>query len=86
MHASHAVAPSSAWYRPAEHLSHVSCAGSSLYVPALQLVASALPTGQNTPRRQTSQSDALVMVTFAFAVVPPGHGSGAAAPAKWHAR
>jgi hypothetical protein len=54
--------------------------GWSLNVPALQLVAAALPTGQNVPSPQTSQSSLDVMTTPSRLVVPPGHGSAAAAP------
>ena len=80
-HATHAVAPSLSWYVPGAHLTHDSTRAWSLNVPALQLVAEALPTGQNTPVEQGSQSAALVITTPTFLVVPPGHGSGAAEPA-----
>ena len=80
MHALHAVAPSTSWNVPAAHFKHASCAGWLLYVPAEQLVAELLPTGQNVPTPHTLQSDTLTIVTPSCFVVPPGHGSAAAAP------
>eukprot|EP00966_Prymnesium_polylepis_P082416 1908530-Prymnesium_polylepis.2 len=79
-HGPHTVAPSVSWYVPCSHGSHLSRRSWSLYVPALQLVASALPTGQNVPFPHGSQSLALVIVTLSRLVVPPGHGSGAVEP------
>ena len=76
----HAVAPSASWNLPAAHSVHASCLSSLLYVPALQSVAASLPTGQNFPSPQTSQSSLDVIVTPSRLVVPPGHGSAAAAP------
>eukprot|EP00966_Prymnesium_polylepis_P151121 3491402-Prymnesium_polylepis.1 len=74
------VAPSASWYMPGSHGSHESRCSWSLYVPALQLVASTLPTGQKVPFPHGSQSVTLVMVKLSRLVVPPGHGSGADAP------
>ena len=79
-HALHAVAPSISWNVPGEHLVHASCAASALYVPALQFVGSALPTGQKVPLAHVAQSAALVITMPSRLVVPPGHGSAAAAP------
>ena len=59
---------------------HVSCAGSALYEPALQLVALSLPTGQKVPSGHTRQSSRFVMRTWVDgAVVPPGQGKAAEA-------
>ena len=80
MHGLHAVAPSTSWNVPGSHLAQLSCSVCALYVPALQLVATAEPTGQNVPAAQISQSSLLVIVTPSRIVVPPGHGSAAAAP------
>ena len=79
---SHAVAPSSSWNLPAAHLVHVACFGWSLNVPALQLVAASLPTGQKVPSGHVTQSALLVIEpTKPTGVdVPAGHGSGAAEP------
>ena len=66
---------------PGKHLSHASCFGWSLYVPALQLVASSLPTGQKVPVGHVRQSSTLVItVSDALRRVPPGQGNGADAP------
>ena len=75
-----AVPPSASWKVPAAHLLHAPSPGRSLNVPTLQLIAAALPTGQNVPAPQTSQSSLAVITTPSRAVVPPGHGSAAAAP------
>ena len=72
--------PSTPWNHPALQRVHVSCAGWSLYVPAAQLVAALLPTGQNVPTPHVVQLSTLVIVPFAILVVPPGQGSGADAP------
>ena len=45
----HAVVPSASWKVPAAHFVHSPFSGWSLNVPALQLVAAPLPTGQNVP-------------------------------------
>ena len=80
MHGLQLVCPSASWYVPAPHLVHASCCCASLYVPAAQGVAAALPTGQKVPSPHVSQSATLVITTPDFLVVPPGHGSAAAAP------
>ena len=46
VHRWHAVDPSASWKVPGAHLVHVSCLSLLLYVPALQLAAVPLPTGQ----------------------------------------
>ena len=80
MHGLHAVAPSTSWNVPAAHFLHDSCFTSALYVPGAQAVSVALPTGQNVPSEHTTQSLSDVIVTPSRIVVPPGHGSAAAAP------
>ena len=81
MQSTHAVAPSASWNVPAGHLAHASRSSWSLNVPALQLVATSLPTGQNVPFGQITQSSTLVItVSDASRRVPPGQGSGADAP------
>jgi hypothetical protein len=80
MQVTHAVLPGCSWYVPASHTLHVGCFSWSLYVPALQLVAAALPTGQNTPLPHGAQSFSLFITMPTRLVVPPGHGSGAAEP------
>ena len=80
---SHAVAPSAAWNVPAEHLVHLFCPSSGLYVPGAQSVAFALPTEQLVPMSQTAQSASLVITcSIGCAVLPPGHGSDADDPCK----
>ena len=49
-------------------------------MPGAHGVAAPLPTGQNVPTPHTLQSDTLTIVTPSCFVVPPGHGSAAAAP------
>ena len=70
------------WYVPAEHDWHFSCFRWLLYVPALQLVAAPLPTGQKVPCGHVTHCAALVIAPTKLAglAVPPGHGSAAAAP------
>ena len=81
MQFAHAVAPSAFWYVPASHLLQLSAWGLALNVPALQLVACALPIGQYTPIPHCMQSLTVVMgEPPERLVVPPGQGSGAAAP------
>ena len=43
-------------------------------------VSLALPTEQKVPAAQMRQSDSAVIVIAEFMRLPPGHGSGAAAP------
>jgi hypothetical protein len=77
---SQAVLPGCSWYVPASHTLQVCCFSWSLYVPALQLVAAALPTGQNTPLPHGAQSFSLFITMPSCLVVPPGQGSGADEP------
>ena len=79
VHCLHAVSPSTSMNVPGAHFVQLSWRTSSLYVPALQLVASAEPTGQKVPRSQITQSSTLVItLSERFLCVPPGHGRGAA--------
>lgn len=76
----HATDPEVLTYDPDGHVAQRMALGNGLNVPALQLFATPEPTGQNVPGGQTSQSSALVITTPSHLVVPPGHGSAAAAP------
>ena len=80
VHSSHAVEPGCSWKVPAVQKTQLPCMVRLLNVPALQLVAAELPTGQNTPVPQAMQSLALFMTTPRRLVVPAGQGSAAAAP------
>ena len=80
MHGLQLVWPSSSWYVPAGHLVQTSCFEALLNVPAAHGVSASLPTGQNVPSLQTVQLSALTIAMPTFFVVPPGHGSAAAAP------
>ena len=80
VHSLQPVVPTSSWYLPALHSEHFARCGLLLYVPALQLVADPLPTGQNTPVPHGAQSFSLFITIPTRLVVPPGHGSGAAEP------
>ena len=83
MHALHAVAPSTSWNVPAAHFKHASCAGWLLYVPAEQLVAASDPTEHEVPTGHDTHWSTLDMTgNERFLWVPPGHGSGAAAPSS----
>ena len=66
---------------PAAHAVHVCCPVWALYVPAEQLVATSLPTGQNVPWAHATQSSALAIAWSSGLVrVPPGQGSGEGEP------
>ena len=66
---------------PGGHLRHFSSPGVGLYVPGAHAVSFAEPTGQNVPSAHVKQSPSPVMKgSKVFMRVPPGHGSGAAAP------
>ena len=80
VHNSHAVEPGCSWKVPAAQKMQLPCMVRLLNVPALQGVSCALPTGQNVPSLHVTQSAMLVMTLETFLVVPPGQGSGAAAP------
>ena len=76
-----AVALSASWNVPAAHVVHTSWPGRSLYVPALQLVSTALPTGHRVPIPHPTQFCLAVITAIdMFLRVPAGHGSGAADP------
>ena len=81
MHDSHAVEPATAWKVPAAQLTHVDALVWSLYVPGAQSVGVSVPTEQEVPTGQITQSATLVITAIdASLCVPPGHGSGAAEP------
>jgi hypothetical protein len=67
---------------PAAHLVQLPCFGWSLKVPALQLVASAEPTGQNVPSGHTVHLSWLFIAPTKSTglAVPRGQGNGAAEP------
>ena len=69
------------WNLPAGHKSHVSFRGLAAMEPGKHGFSSAEPIGQYVPLGHTTQSASLVIVvSVEFIRVPPGHGSGAAAP------
>ena len=81
MHATHAVAPSAAWYSPSVHGEQLSISVCALNVPGAQRLAFALPTEQYVPSGHTTHSSALLItVSDAFWWRPAGHGSAADAP------
>ncbi len=53
-----------------------------LNVPGAQGVSPDEPTLQKVPGEQMMHWSTLVIVIDAFLIVPPGHGSDAAAPAE----
>jgi hypothetical protein len=83
----HSVWPSTSWYSPARHLSHVVELEFTLYVPGAHGVGNPLPTLQKVPGGQTMHSSSRLerkpvrLSTVWFACVPPGHGWGADEPA-----
>ena len=81
----HVLLPSRFWKVPAGHLAHDSALAASPNVPGAHGVGSSLPTLQNVPTGQTTQSSALVIVIDVFMCVPPGQGSEAAAPSAQYA-
>ena len=77
----HAVAPLDDWYVPAAQATHVSLPQPSLKVPGAHGVAAAEPMEHEVPGGHVTHCSTLVMtVSDEFLCVPPGHGSGAAAP------
>ena len=61
---------------------HVDACGWLLNVPGEQSLGVSEPTAQNVPSGHTTQSDSLTITSSElFLCVPPGHGSGADAPA-----
>ena len=83
MHVLHAVAPGSSWKLPAAQLVHVAWLASGLNVPGLQADGVDAPTEHDVPGGHTTHCSTLVITASdVFWCVPPGHGSGAAAPSE----
>ena len=81
MQSRQAVLPEVEVYLPASHLSHVSRSGVAPYDPGRHAEGDSDPTLQLVPAGQTMHSSLLdITARLAFACVPPGHGSAAAAP------
>ena len=79
LHSLHALEPAASWYSPPGQLMHFDALSWSLNVPAAHGVGSFVPTGQNVPIGQITQSSRLprkptAAITLWLAWVPPGQG------------